>query len=163
MFKISHIENHLLITLQLHYFNGFMQIWNSFSSTRHTFIWIFTQLQIFRNTLSIMLKKHFHVCFVPSLKNHYLCNLLSYSDTSVCFHSGIWALYVILSMIIKHFHIPNLYLKRNCIGNFLISTIYSTYKWNLSSVKSLLAGDIVMGSISTKDLNSNDSKIKGYH
>lgn len=53
MFEISHIENHLVITLQLHYCNGFMQIWNSFSSARHTFIWIFTLPQLFRNILSI--------------------------------------------------------------------------------------------------------------
>ena len=38
MFEISHIENHLFIMLQLHYRNGFMQIGNSFSSARHTFI-----------------------------------------------------------------------------------------------------------------------------
>ena len=97
--------------------------------------------------------------------------LLSYSDTSVCFYSGIWELCVILSMFMKHLHTPNLYLKRNhdiaryiclrymlqldqswkCyVGNFLISIMYRTYKWNLSSVNSLLAGDIVMGSISTK-------------
>ena len=93
--------------------------------------------------------------------------LLSYSDTSLCFYSGIQELCVLLSMFIKHLHIPNLYVKRNhdiigytsqhstkswkyYIGDFFISIMYRTYKWILSSVNSLLAGDIVMDFVSTK-------------